>query len=354
MPFQTISRTSLELLNQNYRSPGVLPRPVPPGRGDASTPDNLGFRVADEFIRVVPFVNADMVGRPHPRQYQVRSAADLFEPDFTARPAGSAWVSGRTTGYGQELELVGARFKKISTVVRSDPLMLDRASGDDMLSAQIILAEISIVRALSEALLHSVPASDDATELAGLPFFLPPGGAQDVAYDAGRRLIGGLAEIEARCCPSDGDFGAHPDVFIMASRTRWRLLKELEDKGVTPDFQHSPITGRIQFHYHGIPVLTGRVAEPAAAPPNVSRTTAWALKLYGPSGIRVLHLGGDSTEFGVRNEPMTTMTGFDAAGEAVSASRGVEVFGVYSVLVPEPMSIARLNGIPTADPFTAP
>jgi hypothetical protein len=353
MPFQSVTRTSLELLNQNYRSPGVAPRPLPPGRGDAAAPDNPDFKVVDEFIRVLPFINADAGGRPHARQYKVRTAAELSEPNFTARPAGTPWAPGVSTGWGQELEFIGARFKKLSTVVRSDEGMVDHGA-EDMLTVQAQLAEVALVRAVSEAIFHSVPASDDNAELLGLPFYAPAGSPQNVAYDPARKLIGGLSEIEARCAPSDGDHGAGPTVFVVTSRSRWRLCKELEDKGVTPDYRYSALTGRLQLHFHGIPVLTGRLPEPAATAPATPTTDAWALNLLGPTGVRMIHLGGESTSFGVRQEMTNTLATVDATGEAHTATRALEVFGVYSLQVPEPQSVARLTGILTKDPFTAP
>jgi hypothetical protein len=126
----------------------------------------------------------------------------------------------------------------------------------------------------------------------------------------------------------------------------------MEDKGLTPDFSHSALTGQRQLHFHGLPVLVGRVPEPAVA--GRPTTEAWAMRLFGPSGVRILHYGGLSDEFGIRTEPFTTATGLDANGEAISSTRGVEVFAVYSVLVPEPTSIARLRGIPSRDPFIDP
>jgi hypothetical protein len=356
MPFNVITRDSLAILNQNYRLPGVMPRPVPPGRGAAASPQDPNIAVADEFIRVIPFVAATSSGRrPYARQYQVLTQNPLIEPDFTARGAPSPWVTGQTVPAGEELEISGSRFKKISAEVRTDELMVgelgelwgDAEDGDDIFKVQIELARTSIVRALSEAILFSSPVTDDDGVLAGLPFYLPAGSPNDVRYDPARGMIGGLSELEARTTPSDGDFGARADVFVMSSRARWRLLKELEDKGVTPDFMHCPWTGRVQFHFHGLPVLVGRVQEPLEA-----TTDAWAVKLVGPKGVRVLHVGGEMDDFGLRHETITTVVGLDGAGEAQSATRGVAVFGVYAVNVPEPNAIARLNGVPITDPFT--
>lgn len=347
MPLRSISRQTLELLYQNVRSPGVMPRGVLPGRGDAAAPSDASFAVADDLIRVIPFVRVD--DGPFARQYMLRTADAIDEPPYVARGgATTAWTPGTTLAFGEELEPVGTRFKKISATVRIDELM-SAEIGDDVLEVQITLARIGIVRALSEAILHSNPASDDAQELAGLPFYLPAGGSQDVDYDPARGTIGGLAETEARCHPGDDGLGSGPCAFVMSSRARWRLMKEMEDKGLQPDIRWCPMLEREELHFHGLPVLGGRVPEPQDASP---ATEAWALKLTGPSAVRVLHIEGDS--FGLREDPITTVTGLDSQGEAASATRGVEVYGLYAVLVPDPLAIARLRGIPAGDPFSQP
>ena len=353
MPFQSIDRDSLELLKQNYRSPGVLPGPIPPSKGDASAPQDPTFKVADEFIEVVPFVDISYAGnQPHARQYQVRVAGDLSEPNFSAAPTGTPWKPGTTTPFGQELETVGARFKKLEVTVRIDDLMVDgrwsETDGswpEDMLSVQVDLGKESLKRAVSFALWASHVTSDDQDQLASFQNSLTS--SQDVAYDSTRKLLGGLAEIVTRCSTSDG----RCDILVMSPRASWRLDKEREDKGTNLEYQFSPLTGRIQQHFHGIPVLLGRVPEPAGgANPT---TVAWALRIMGRSGVKVLHNGGD--EFGRRTRLMTTMAEIEpTTGEAKSSSEGVTIFGVYSLLVPEPTAIARLKGIPTPDPFTAP
>jgi len=161
--------------------------------------------------------------------------------------------------------------------------------------------------------------------------------------------MGGLAEIEARVRPGDDGLGAGPDCFVMSSRARWRLMKEMEDKGLQPDIRWCDRLAREELHYHGVPVMGGRVPEPQGSPPV---TEAWALKLSGASGVQILHVEGN--EFGLREDPVTTVAGLDAQGEATSATRGVDIYGLYAVLVPDPASIARLRLIPAGDPFSQP
>ncbi|PWB65139.1 MAG: hypothetical protein C3F17_04905 [Bradyrhizobiaceae bacterium] len=348
MALRDVTRQSLEFLNQNLRMPGIQPGSVRPARGGAAAAQDGEFRVVDEFLPVLPFVDVSGAGTTFSRQYQVIAANDLVEPQFTARGATRAWEPGATLPFGEELDTVGTRFQKLSLTVRSDT-HLGAGAPDDVQEAELFLARAAVLRALGEAVLYSDPPDDDGSDLAGIPFYLPANSAQLVGYDGGRGMIGGLAEIEARCAPGGDGIGAGPDIFVVSSRARWRLLKELEDKGVMPDYRRSPLTGRLQLHFHGKPVLTGRVPEgddPAEG------SYAYAMCVTGPSAVRVLHIGGDA--FGVRMEPEVSSFGLDAQGEANRATNGVEVLGIYAVLVPDPRAVALLRGVPVENPFDVP
>ncbi|WAC02467.1 hypothetical protein N7U66_01785 [Lacinutrix neustonica] len=151
-----------------------------------------------------------------------------------------------TIAFGQELESVGTRFKKIGAVVRCDELMSGN-NTDNVLDVQVGLAKVGVLRALSEAIFHSNPSSDDDAEFSGLPFYLSTTSAQEVQYDTGRGMIGGLSELEARVCPGDDGLGTGADLFVMSSRARWRLIKEIEDKGLNPSF--SFVSSLKKFNY---------------------------------------------------------------------------------------------------------
>ena len=347
MAFTDIDQASLESLFPGYRSRWILPGPVPPSRGNAPSTQDASFAVADELMLVLPFEAVAPNAHTYPGQYQPATANPVAEPSFTARQGGNPLESGATEPFGEQIRLEGSRFKKLSAVVRVDPSM-EGALVSDVLEEQIRLASIGIARSLGEAIFVSIPASDDERELAGLPYYLGLNSPQDVLFDPSRGLRGGLAEIVARAQPSDGDMGARPDVIVCSSRCRWRLIYELESLGVAPDYRYSNVTGSLSLHYHGIPVISGRVPEPTGG-----TTEAWALKLYGPSGVRQRHIGGESDRYGIRTREITTMVNYDGAGEAAIATRGSEVFGIYSLLVPERASIARLRGIPIEDPYSS-
>jgi len=85
---------------------------------------------------------------------------------------GSAWATGTTTAFGEELKSDQKRFRKISTVVRSDELMVDGDGEQEVLGIEVRLASVAIVRAISEAFFWSHPTSDDQPELNGLPTYI--------------------------------------------------------------------------------------------------------------------------------------------------------------------------------------
>jgi hypothetical protein len=366
-----VSREVLSALSLLYRVPGLAPSAVDPISTDGIT--DAPYKVADEFIHSLPLAPTLPAGRPYSYQYMARASAPLIEPRFAAAGKGTPWRPGQSElfaanladlGSGTDGSIPACRFKRLGLVVRVDDLMVDSTGrSSDALAIEVKLAAVALVRALSVAVLQSRPQLDDAdeakrrgfefgdeaSELRGLPAFVQ-GTDQEVRWDSSAGMIGGLSNIEALCHPSDGDFGAGPDVFVMSSRARWRLLKELEDKGVTPDFRSSALTRRVQFHYHGLPVVTGRVKEEPAG----GETEAWALKLFGPTGVRLLHVGGKPETFGIQiiesesieNTPHSSSNGVHAR----SVARAVELFGVFSLVVPEHQSVARLGGIPVDAP----
>ena len=53
MAFKDVSRESLELLNQNYRSPDVQSLSYPPSRGLSTAAQDPSYRVVDDFLKIL-------------------------------------------------------------------------------------------------------------------------------------------------------------------------------------------------------------------------------------------------------------------------------------------------------------
>jgi hypothetical protein len=96
----------------------------------------------------------------------------------------------------------------------------------------------------------------------------------------------------------------------------------------------------------GVPLLIGRVPEPAATPPANPTCVVYAAKLTGPSSIAVLGVGGEPANFCVQTGEPTRVTGLDSTGEASTATIAVDVWGEFACHVPEDESIALLTGVP--------
>jgi hypothetical protein len=335
MPLFSLDRDSAELLNQNYRLPDVAPGGVPPGRGAAAASQHPDIYVNDEAIHALPFRNIGESLLEPERVYSVRVAGDLIEPDFTYRGGADTWKAGAAAPAGQRLMMRGARLKKISQVVR-----VDRRMTDKVMDVMFRLAQTAIVRALSEAIWSSAPPSDDGETFSGLPTFLTP--SQDLAFDSTQSYSANFDRLLARCHPSGNGEGTDADVIVCSESALINYTADRENRGLSVECYYSPLTGRIQRHHRGKPLLVGRVPEPAGS----GVTWAYTVKLLGPSGITVAHRGGDPEALGAEIGPVTTMIGLDATGEAASSTVGAEVWGEYALLVPEAQSVARMTGVP--------
>jgi hypothetical protein len=139
-----------------------------------------------------------------------------------------------------------------------------------------------------------------------------------------------LHRLVHKARPSDGYCGAGPDCLAASERVVRQIIKYMEDSaggGLTYSFD--PDLGVPVPMFHGLPVYIAQLPD----------TIIYALKLTGPTGIRIVHGSGRSSEFGieVREVPM----------QATVSKRGAFVGGFYSLIVPEELSIARIDGITT-------
>jgi hypothetical protein len=170
-----INRSTLEVIAQKYRVPGVLPLAVEPTATSAAT-NTASFKVADQLVRIFPF---SRVPGNFASYYQARLEEALVEPSISGAASSPSWQPGYLSqAFGQELVSkysVGEtpdsfRFHKASVFIRTDELM-----DGEVLDTQVRLASISIVRALSRAILQSRPMSatgldDSLVPMPGLPY----------------------------------------------------------------------------------------------------------------------------------------------------------------------------------------
>lgn len=344
MTFKDISYRTVQALNANLKLEDVVPGSYPPSRGAAAQSFQDDFHLSDEFIRVLPFRSLEQDSQPFSRQYsaQTLDQGPLTETDqITARTVAASpdRDTGNTISFGVELETFGTYFKRISATVRTDTSMT--GASPDVLDTMVNLARVSIVRSLSEALFVSVPVNDEEDAgLAGFQWFLANAPTQDMLYDPNRTLLAQTKELIIRCRPGADGLGERPDALVTCSQIIMMIVDAQEKLGVTPDYQFCPLTGQIQPHYCGIPLLEGRVPQPEGEP----ISEIYALRLTGRNAIELLTLGGD--EYGIHVENRVTMAGMNASHEATNVSLGTEIFGVYALSVKDWRSISRLRSVP--------
>src|SRR5947207_2388065 len=95
MPFASITRASLEILNQNLRARGVAPGALLPARGNAAAAADPGFGVCEDLLRVLPFVNVTEAAVARVYQVQVSSAQDVLYDPARKRRGGLAEIIAR-------------------------------------------------------------------------------------------------------------------------------------------------------------------------------------------------------------------------------------------------------------------
>jgi hypothetical protein len=135
---------------------------------------------------------------------------------------------------------------------------------------------------------------------------------------------------------SDGCVGAGADCLVASSKMVRFIAKLIEDKGACPQFAFDQDLGVPVLHFNGIPVYVGQNVSNETKGTGTNLTSVWAVKLTGPTGVRVLHSGGDASMFGI------DVT--DIPAQPTVSKIGKFVGGSYALLVPEDESLARLNG----------
>jgi hypothetical protein len=132
---------------------------------------------------------------------------------------------------------------------------------------------------------------------------------------------------------SDGSVGSGADCLVMDERVLRYLLTILPSYADYLDFVYDQDLGVPIPHFKGIPMYIGQV--PAYGSPLVY--DIWALKMTGPTGIRVLHATGTSDQYGIDVIQVPMQYG--------QAQVGAFVGGLYGLMVPEAHSIARITGV---------
>lgn len=168
-----------------------------------------------------------------------------------------------------------------------------------------------------------------------------------------------VRELMRRVTPGHDGFGVGPNALVMSRRARDLLIaRSMDPMNASPlaiSFLPDPLLpGELRAHYLGVPIYLAPVREDetddAGTPPkptfptdpeSFDTTSMWAMRLGGPSGVRVLYVGGDDNDFGLTFEDVT-----------VPGSNNYVVFSVrgeFALYVPDHRAVARLWGVGIAD-----
>ena len=275
----------------------------------------------DEALAVLPLEDVGEGMLEPERVYTLRVDGGLKEPDFTFRGRADTWRAGSASAAGERLVMRDSRLMKVSQVVR-----VDRRMTDEVMNVMVGLARTAIKRAVSEAIWGSAPQSGSGALLSGLPDFLVP--SQDLVFDANQSFSANFDRLLARCRPGGDGLGAEADAIICSETAFINYMADREDRGLTVECCYSPLTGRLQRHHRGKPLLVGRVPEPAGT----GTTVAYALSLIGPSRVRLAHRGGDPDELGTEAGCPPPSSGWTAPARPARPRWG----GVWATTPPGP------------------
>jgi hypothetical protein len=280
----------------------------------------------DQFVRKIPFEHVD----------QPSESMDWNRA--TALPTVVAFVpGGALPATAMDTTKVTANWLRVGDVAEVDYFHKVAASDPfDQLEVQVTAKKVGVVRALG---LGIVEGGGGAGIFEGFKFRITGGqttGAADNAANGGVPTLNDLHRLFYLVTASDGCVGAGADCFVAAPKAVRFIAKLIEDKGGTPQYVFDPNLGVPVLYFNGIPVYAGQNVSNETKGTGTNLTSVWAVKLTGPTGVRVLHSGGDPSMFGI------DVT--DIPAQPTVSKIGKFVGGSYALLVPEDESLARLNG----------
>lgn len=379
-----LSDAELSALQQ---SAGFLPGP------NYTYPLTATQLARDEFIQILPFepYNRDPLrgvttARPDQAAVIASPAPNLFPVSSNGLPTagpGANWFTAtigapgdmaldiETTPYSDfeqfNFRRVGCSFDMDafqSKVVASGG---GGTLGPDVKSTLVRMASMAVVRQLSRDAINSTSFTSSPTAmtiegLAALYDGTYPDSTAVTHTDTWQvikssgtsyALITEVRKLLRRVSPSGGAFGQGPSVLLTSQRGRDLLIATERGSmnSTQPVFLPGP-DGQLRYHFDGVPVYVGPVRDdedatgvlPAFGAADQNHTSFYALRIGGPSGVRMLHVGGESERFGVQVEPVAQAPG--------SVTEGYRVHGNYALYVPERQSAARLWGVDiTSEPW---
>ncbi len=277
----------------------------------------------DQFIRKVPFEAVEAYGPTLAINRATLGGASNYGAAGT--PDGTASASATTS----------FTFRRIGGTAEADEA--DFVATPEAQDLLVQMKRVSVIRQLAQQVIQG---NDTGAELAGLRILTDAGQAILPAAGVGAPVIDDYYRLIDKVCASDGTSGVGPDALLVHPRTRRQMLGLLDATG-GPEYSFDEALGVPVLLFCGLPVYVSQNMftdeSGGGTPGGGTYTSAYALKLHGPTGLRILHQGGDPADYGIVIDDVPTQL-------SVSA-RASTVRGYYSVLLPELGSIARMTGI---------
>lgn len=271
----------------------------------------------DQFIRKVRFERIDQ-----PSESVRWNRADPL-PAVAAYDLGAVLPAAAM----QTVRVTGT-MRRIGDVAEVDTFQETSCSDPNpQLDVQVQAKRVAIVRTLGSLLVAG--AAGDFDSLAA-------------RIVAAQRMTGistptlqDVARLIRRVTASDGWSGSGADCLVANERVARHLVRLLEEApGGGPLYVPDPDLAVPIPCFEGVPIYVGQVPT-LVGPPRTS--FIYALKLMGPTGIRILHGSGRACELGVEVRPLPM--------QAAASKRGAFVGGLYALLIPEDESFARIEDI---------
>lgn len=278
----------------------------------------------DQFIRKVPFQRLE----------QPTAQVGWNVTGTTMSLSGAAFYSPGSAppGLTVDFKLVPKPFQRLGETLQVDNLA-ETASGNtnDLLEAAIQAAKISLIRTLGVEIFVGTGTPPD---LNGLGYEVNLSGNQFNVTSSGLPSYIDLLQLVNMVRASDGAVGGGADCIVTHERVIRYIVSEFFRLGVDCDMVYDADLGVTVPRFRGVPMYAGQV-------PLTSGTyDIFALKMSGPCGIRVVHATGRSDQFGIDVAPIPM--------QATLTQVGAYVGGFYALMVPEDLSIARLQGTTSA------
>lgn len=273
----------------------------------------------DQFLRTIPFQAVDGYGR----QVEINRATSLGDAPMYSPGDSMAAAQGVTALSTFTFERIGgtAIVDEADIVASQDP--------NDQLEIQVAMRRVALLRELGEQI---VIGDGTPPNLAGLSEYVSVAGGNAVDLAGAAPTLKDFHRLVALVRASDGFVGGGADALVMNSQARRFLLFLIESSAGCASccFEPDPALGVPVVKFDGLPVYV------TDAIPTVgeNETTMFAAKLTGPTGIRVLHSGGSSEEFGVVVDSQPVQLSINQRAKAVR--------GYYALMVPEVLSVGAL------------